>query len=172
MHSLNSVNSTKHWCTRMHSSRMRTACSSSHLGGLHQAPPRSGTPRIRHPPRARHPPDQAPTGRSPSTSQLGEGLDQIPLNFPLGCGPGPDPPPLPPSVWAWRPPLETCCKACWDTTCNACWDSTPLETCCKHAGTPPAMHTGIAPPVDRHTPVNILPCPKLRLRAVINLESM
>ena len=23
------------------------------------------------------------------------------------------------------------------------------------------------PPVDRHTPVNILPCPKLRLRAVI-----
>ena len=44
------------------------------------------------------------------------------------------------------PPLETCCKACWDTPCNACWDSappletscnvcwdthTPLETCCK-----------------------------------------
>ena len=25
-------------------------------------------------------------------------------------------------------------------------------------------------PVDRHTPVNILPCPKLRLRAVINIE--
>ena len=31
---------------------------------------------------------------------------QIPLNFPLGCGPGPDPPQLPPWVWAWsRPPL-------------------------------------------------------------------
>ena len=31
------------------------------------------------------------------------------------------------------------------------------------SGTPP-------PPVDRHTPVNILPCPKLRLRAVKILE--
>ena len=29
-------------------------------------------------------------------------------------------------------------------------------------GSPPCT-----PPVDRHTPVNILPCPKLRLRAVI-----
>ena len=29
---------------------------------------------------------------------------QIPLNFPLGCGPGPDPPQLPPLLWAWRPP--------------------------------------------------------------------
>ena len=38
----------------MHSSRMRTARSSSRHGG-------------------------------------GVGLDQIPLNFPLGCGPGPDP---------------------------------------------------------------------------------
>ena len=26
---------------------------------------------------------------------------QIPLNFPLGCGPGPDPPQLTPWVWAW-----------------------------------------------------------------------
>ena len=35
-----------------------------------------------------------------------------------------------------------------------------------HPGTrhPPLAQ---APPVDRHTPVNILPCPKLRLRAVI-----
>ena len=31
-------------------------------------------------------------------------------------------------------------------------------------GTPPG--TRQPPPVDRHTPVNILPCPKLRLRAV------
>ena len=30
------------------------------------------------------------------------GLDLIPLNFPLGCGPGPDPPQFPPWVWAWR----------------------------------------------------------------------
>ena len=47
----------------MHSSRMRTARSSIHHGGV--------------------------------------GLDQIPLNFPLGCGPGPDPPQLPPWVWTW-----------------------------------------------------------------------
>ena len=74
--------SSKHFATRMHSSRMRSARSSSRPGGLHQAPP-SGT---RHPPQ-----DQAP------------------------------PPPS-----GTRHPL----------------------------------------PVDRHTPVNILPCPKLRLRAV------
>ena len=35
------------------------------------------------PPRSRHPPSQ------------------IPLNFPLGCGPGPDPPQFPPWLWAW-----------------------------------------------------------------------
>ena len=29
------------------------------------------------------------------------GLDLIPLNFPLGCGPGSDPPQFPPWVWAW-----------------------------------------------------------------------
>ena len=28
-------------------------------------------------------------------------LDQIPFNFPLGCGPGRDPPQFPPWVWAW-----------------------------------------------------------------------
>ena len=38
------------------------------------------------PPRSRHPPWPDP------------------LNFPLGCGPGPDPPQLPPWLWAWRPP--------------------------------------------------------------------
>ena len=66
-----------------------------------------------------------------------------------GTPPRPDPPQLPPWVWAWTrspstpplgvglgletckachagipPPLETWCKACWDTTCNACWDTT------------------------------------------------
>ena len=114
----------KTYFTRMHSSRMRTARSSSRRGG-------GGSP---------HTPKQAPP------------LEQTPLNFPLGCGPGPDPPQLPPWVLAWRPPqpdppklppwvwawkparhagiplpLETCCKACWDTTCNAYWDSTPPE---------------------------------------------
>ena len=78
---------------RMHSTRMRTTCSSSHLGGLHQAPPW----------------DQAPPG--PSTS---------------------------PELGTPRP------------------------------GTPQTRHPSAqAPPVVRHTPVNILPCPKLRLRVVI-----
>ena len=72
--------------TRIHSSRMRTARSSSRPGGLHQAPPNwDQTPRDQAPP-TRHPP-----------------------------GPG-------------------------------------------------------TPPVDRHTPVNILPCPKLRLRAVTSQQ--
>ena len=35
-----------------------------------------------------------------SSSRRG-GLDLIPLNFPLGCWPGPDPPEFPPWVWAW-----------------------------------------------------------------------
>ena len=38
---------------------------------------------------------------SPWISPLGVGLDLIPLNFPLGCGPGSDPPEFPPWVWAW-----------------------------------------------------------------------
>ena len=95
------------------------------------------TPRSRgNPPEQTHPPG-AGTPR------------QIPLNFPLECGPGPDPPQLPPWVWAWRP----CCKACWDTTCNAWWDSTPpLRPGARHAGIQSAMHAGIAPPlVDRMT---------------------
>ena len=109
--------------TRMHSSRMHTAHSSSRWGGglpqrmLGYTPPQGvglETPWVWawRPPQAR------------------------PLNFPLGCRPG-DPtgqiPQLPPWVWAWKParhvgippPSETCCKACWDTTCNACWDASP-----------------------------------------------
>ena len=74
--------------TRRHSSRMRTARSSSSRRGLHQAPP--------------------PGSRPPSPR-----------------GSRHHPPPT--------------------------------------ADTPGAY----IPPVDRHTPVNILPCPKLRLRAVI-----
>ena len=48
-----------------------------------------------------HTPRAGPPARSPSTSPLGVGLDQISLNFPLGCWPGPDPPQLPPWLWAW-----------------------------------------------------------------------
>ena len=169
----------------MHSSRMHTAHSSSCLGGLHQASPRAGTsPPSHHPPWSRHLRAGTPQTRSPSTSPLAVDLDQIPLNFPLGCGSGPDPPQFPPWLWAWTrspsisplavgldqiplhsplgcrpgdPLLETCCKACWDITCNACLDSIPQRPAARHAGIPPAMHAGIAPPVDRHTPVNILP---------------
>ena len=89
------------------------------------------------PPRSRHPWEQAP----PSGSRHPPPRSRHP--------PWLDPPQLPPWVWAWTrspstspldvgletskacwdttppPPLETCCKACWDTTCNACWDSTP-----------------------------------------------
>ena len=50
-------------------------------------PPRAGTPWSRHPPGAGTLPEQAPPG-------------QIPLNFPLGCGPGTDRPQLPPWLWA------------------------------------------------------------------------
>ena len=85
----------------MHSSRMRTACSSSRPGG---APP--GTPREQIPPQ-----DQASLG-----SRY------------LPPGPGTPGTRHPPGA---RPPDQ-------------------------------------APPlVDRHTPVNILPCPKPRLRAII-----
>ena len=64
-------------------------------GGSPPQPPRS-----RHPPQSRQlpwpdPPQLPPWvwawTRSPSISPLAVGLDQIPLNFPLGCGPG-DPP--------------------------------------------------------------------------------
>ena len=71
---------------------MRTAHSGSrHEGGLHTPWP--------DPPQL--PPWVWALTRSPSTYPLGVGLEQIPLNLPLGCGPGPDPPQLPPYVWAW-----------------------------------------------------------------------
>ena len=119
----------------MHSSRMRTARSSSYLGGSppgilpgagtpHTGPgtphPGPGTPtqdqapltQDQAPAWSRHPP-----GRSPSTSPLSVGLET---------------------------PLETCCKACWETTCNACWDSTPCRQThtCKHITLPQTSFAG------------------------------
>ena len=89
--------------TRMHSSRMRTARSSSHRGGgLVLIPlnfPLGCWPRPDPP---QFPPLVWAWIWSPSISPLGVGLDLIPLNFPLGCGPGPDPPQFPPWVWAWQ----------------------------------------------------------------------
>ena len=48
----------------------------------------------------------------PLTPSCGPG--DLPLGVGLETPPG-QTPQLPPWVWAWRPPLETC-KACWDTT--------------------------------------------------------
>ena len=50
------------------------------------------------------------------------------------------------TCWDRTPP---CYKACWDTTSNACWATTP------------------PPWTEWQRGVKILPCPKLRLRAVI-----
>ena len=70
----------------MHSTRMHTAHSSSHLGGLHQATPQDQTsPGTRHPPGPDTPQDQTPWTRHP----LGPGTpwDQAP---PRTRPPGPD----------------------------------------------------------------------------------
>ena len=119
----------------MHSSRMRTACSSSHLGESPPDPPRDqatplglgtlvpGTPQTRQTPRDQAPPGPDPRTRTPQT------------RHPLGPGPPDQAPPDQPS-----PQDQT-----------------------SGPGTPPGPGT---PHVDRQTPVNILPCPKLRLRAV------
>ena len=128
--------------TRMYSSRMRTTCSSSHHRGA-PSPARAGTPLEQAPPPG-----------------------QIPLNFSLGWGPGPDPPQLLPWVWPWSPPPA---RSPWTSplgvgleTCKACWYTTPLETCCK------ACWDTTYPPQQNswHTLLKILPCPKLHLWVV------
>ena len=71
------------------------------------------------------PPSQIPLN-FPLGCGPGDPPGQIPLNFPLGCGPG-----NPQGMLGYHP-LETCCKACW---------------------IPPAMHAGIPlpPSVNRIT---------------------
>ena len=112
----------------MHSSRIRTARSSSRLlgGGVSASvhvgiPPGCGpgdTPLVWawRPPQAR------------------------PLNSPW--------------VWAWRPgPGQTPQlppPGVGLETCKACWDTTPWRPA-RHAGIPPAMHAGIPPPPCGHT---------------------
>ena len=128
------------FATRMHSSRMRTARSSSRqLGGVclsacWDTPPRCGpgdspgcgpgdSPQVwawRTPPGGDL---ETPPGVGLETP-LGVGLETPletpwrPLQLPLGCGlenlQG----------MLGYTPWETC-KACWDTTCKACWDTTP-----------------------------------------------
>ena len=131
-------------------------------GGLHTPPPRADTPPAGTPlEQAPTPPEQAPPpllARSPSTSSLGVGLDQIPstsplavgldqipLNFPLGCGPG-DPPPS-------QIPLNFL-LGCGPGNLQGMLGYHPPRPASRHAGIPPAMHAGIPPPpLDRQTPI-------------------
>ena len=96
------------------------------------------------PPGAEPPPPQGvgletSLARSPSTSPLGVGLET----------PQPDPPNLPPWVWAWKPARHAGIPPPLRPV--ACWDTTP----------PPPRGQN-----SWHTLLKILPCPKLRLRAV------
>ena len=96
-----------------------------------------------------------------------------PLNFPIGCGPGPDPPQLPPWLWAWTrspstSPLGVGLETPQPDPLNfplGCGPGNlqgmlgyhpPWKPAARHAGIPPAMHAGIAPsppPLDRQTRV-------------------
>ena len=109
------------------------------------------------PPQSRPPlpPEQAPPSIPPRAGTppgVGTLSGQIPLNFLLGYGPGPDPPQLLPWLWAWTRSLSTSplgggletYKACWDTTPSP--HPTPQKPAARHAEIPPAMHVGIAPP--------------------------
>ena len=138
----------------MHSSRMRTAGSSSCHGGSPSPPPEQTPPGAGPLPL---PSEQTPTApleqappwpdppqlppwvwawtRSPSTSPLVVGLGQIPLNFPLGCGPGPDPLNFP--------------LGCGPGDPAPFW-----RLAARHAGIPPIMHAGIPPHPPPPTPVN------------------
>ena len=119
--------------TRIYSSRMRTVRNSSHqlLGGLHpqeQTPPRADppeqTPQSRPPQQAssRHPPAGTPRADTP--------LEQTPLEqTPSGRHP--------PS----RHPLE---QTPPPKNRHLPWEQAPPAA--RHAGIPPAMHTGIAQP--------------------------
>ena len=113
-----------------------------------------------------------------------------PGKTPLRCGPG-DPPGFvslenPPGVGLETPlarpldlplgvgletALETC-QVCWDTTCKVCWDTTPCCKACWDTTYNACWDTTTPPPVNRILDTcywKILPCPKLRLRAVIKL---
>ena len=122
------------WETRMHSSRKRTAHSSSCQGEL---------------------------ASSPSTSPLGVGLDQIHLNFPLGvgldqiclkfpfgCMLGPDPPQLPPWVWVWTRSPSTSPLGCGPG--DPLGPGTPPET--RHPLGQAPRDKAPPPPGTRHPP--------------------
>ena len=88
-----------------------------------------------------------------SSSRWGRGCLASSPNFPLGCGPGPDPPQIPPWLWAWtRSP---------STSPLVVGLETPLGPDPPGPGTPPCWQN------SWHALLKILPCPKLRLRAVM-----
>ena len=128
----------------MHSSRKRTAHSSSRRGGAPPGTPQDQNP-LEHspPPRTMHnPPEQAPPGTRHPRSIHPPGIMHTPQS---------------------RHPLGPCTPRAG----TPLWDHAPPP---HRPGTPPgAAPPGAAtPPMDRHTPVNILPCPKLRFRVVIS----
>ena len=128
---------------------------------------------------------------SPWISPLDVGLDLIPLNFPLGCWPGSDPPQFPPWVWAWiwSPSISPLgvgldliplnfplgcgpgggvsfaggllCRGV-SFAGGSPWQGVSL------AGGYSSMHWSRPPPLwtEWQTGAKILPCPKLRLREV------
>ena len=120
----------------MHSSRMHTARSSSRRGVCLSVcwdrPPGVGL----------ETPQPDPPNLPPWEWAWRPSPGQIPLNFPLGCGPG-DPPSQIPSTSSLGVGLETC-KACWVTT------PSPQRPAARHAGIPPAMHAGIPPPCEQN----------------------
>ena len=104
----------------MHSSRMRTARSSSrYRGGLHNPLEQRSPFWSRYPPGCG--PGDTPETRSSSTSPLVVGLET----------PQPDPPQLPPLVWAWKPARHAGIPPPW-------------RPAARYAGIPPALHAGIA----------------------------
>ena len=136
--------------TRMHSSRMRTARSSSRAGGLHQAPPQDQPPRACTLPGSRPPLEQAPPG-------TGTPQDQTPgSRYPPRSRHTPWEQAHP---WSRHPSVGR----------HPPGAGTPPEQAPPRDQTIPSPRRRHPPPVDRHTPVNILPCPKLRVRAVKRL---
>ena len=96
------------------------------------------------------PPEQAP----PPLPQDRHPLARSPLNFPLGCGPGPDSPQLPPWVWPWTRSPST-------SPLGVGLDQMPLNFFLGcgpgnlqgmqgyHPPRPAPRHAGITPPVNR-----------------------
>ena len=139
---------------------MRTAHRSSRPGGTPQSrPPQAGTCQIRHPPRTSHPKYKAPPGpgtpgdQAPPAPWIRHPPRQIPLNFPLGCGTGSDPPlTFPLGVGLDQIPLNFPLDWAWtrspSTSPLGVGLETPWRLAARHAGIPPAMHAGIAPPLE------------------------